>query len=147
MKTNFTLIAAIIIFFNIDTARAQSPVFKEATLSHPAELWKPFKLSEDGNNVLNGLHFYHVKSECNSTKVSFIKLVNVNAYQVKFSYQLSSESPVVNVIVPPSVTIEGTCNSIDNNIKNLVITIPGDKPEEAKKNKEFLRSHISVTPF
>lgn len=149
MKTTSTLITAALclLFGNFIHAQSQSPVFKEATLSHPAEVWKPIKLSEDGNNVMNGLHLYTVKSECNSERVSLIKLVNVNAYPVKFSYQLNAESPVINVMVPASVTIEGSCNSTDANIRNLIITIPADKTDQFKRNKEYMRTHISVSPL
>lgn len=149
MKTKFTFIALLSMFLNSNLSQAQEqarPVFKEATLSHPAELWQPFKLNADGNNVMNGLHFYTVKSECNSQTTKLLKLVNVNAYPVKLSYQLSPDSPVINVMVPASKTIEGSCTTTDANLKNLVITIPAEA-EQFKKNKEYMRSHISVSPL
>jgi hypothetical protein len=150
MKTNFTLIALLFFFLQINLSNAQEqarPVFKEATLSHPAELWKAFKLNEEGNNVLNGLHFYTVKVDCNSGKVKLLKLVNVNNYPVKFSYQMSPESPVITVMVPASVSIEGSCNTSDANLKNLVLPVPTEKNEQVMKNKEYMRAHISVSPL
>ena len=150
MKTNFTLITLLFLSLQISLCKAQEqarPVFKEATLSHPAELWKPFKLNEEGNNVLNGLHFYTVKVDCNSGKVKLLKLVNVNNYPVKFSYQMSPESPVINVMVPASKTIEGACGTTDANLANLVLKVPAEKTEEIMKNKEFMRAHISVSPL
>ncbi len=150
MKTNFTLITLLFLVLQINLSQAQEqqrPVFKEATLSHPAELWKSFKLTEDGNNVLNGLHFYTVKVDCNSGKVKLLKLVNVNNFPVKFSYQMSPESPVITVLVPASITIEGACNSTDANLRNLVLPVPAEKTEQVAKNKEFMRTHISVSPL
>lgn len=150
MKTKFTLIGLLFFFLQTNLSHAQEqarPVFKEATLSHPAELWKAFKLNEEGNNVLNGLHFYTVKVDCNSGKVKLLKLVNVNNYPVKFSYQMSPESPVITVMVPASVSIEGSCNTADANLKNLVLPVPAEKNEQVMKNKEFMRAHISVSPL
>ena len=131
--------------FGYNFCNAQNPVYKEATLSHPAELWESVKLANDGSNILNGVHFYGYIGECNSVKVKFIKLVNLNSYPVKFNYQLSETSSVITVSVPASVSIDGTCESTDQNLRKLVVTIPSVNDEVAKKNKEFLQSHISVT--
>lgn len=143
MKTNLILI--LIFIFGYNFCNAQSPVYKEATLSHPVELWEPVKLSNDGGNILNGVHFYGHIGECNSEKVKFVKLVNLNPYSVKFNYQLSETSPVVTVIVPASLSIDGSCESTDQNLKKLVLIIPSVSNDVAKKNKEFLQSHISIT--
>ncbi len=147
MKKIYISILFVVALFNPNSSKAQSPVYKEATLTHSAELWKPFKLDESGNNVLNGVHLYSHNSDCNSVMVKLIKLVNVNTYPVRFDYQLSETSPVVSVIVPASVSIEGSCSSLDNEIKKLVVVVPTTKTEETKKNKEFMRQHITVVPF
>ena len=144
MKTTLTLITVLFALFKTSVCHAQYQVFREATVAHPQEVWNPVKLDDTGNNVINGLHFYAVDTDCNSKRVRLIKLVNTNPHPVELNYQLSAESPVVKVTVPASKTIEGSCNSADSNIQNLIIVIPEAKPEDEKKNKEYIRSHISV---
>jgi hypothetical protein len=155
MKTNFILVI-LLLFLTFGFSYAQmgvlispqdSPVLREAPMEQPTELWKPFKLNDGSNNVLNGVHIFHVKGECNAEKVALIKLVNTNPHPVKFSYQLSPQNPVVEVVVPASTNVEGSCSATDSDIKKLVIAVPAEKTGETKKNKEFLHSHISVSPL
>lgn len=146
MKSNlFSLFVALLIFPVF--LKAQNIVYKEATVSRPAEFWKPIILL-NGTNIQNGVSFYSTKAECNSTNVKIFKLINENPYAVIFSYQLSESTPVVNVIVPAAVSIEGQCNTIDENLKKLVMTPTSDKnKEESKEIKQFLKSSISITKF
>lgn len=145
MKSNLLLtgfLMSISFFF-----KAQNLVFKEATVSRPAEFWKPFVLI-NGGNIENGVSFYITKSECGSENVKLLKLINQNAFPVVFSYQLSPSKPIVNVIIPASISIEGVCNSADVNTAKLVIN---PKENESENNieeiKRFVLSSISVVEF
>jgi hypothetical protein len=144
MKSKLIFCVLCFLMFRL-VSRAQEPVFKEATLSHPADLWTAVKLV-NGINVLNGVSFYIHDGECNSTKIKLLKIVNANNYSINFSYQLTATQPIVNVIVPASFSIEGLCNSSDENILKLVVTPPVTKSEAEKKlMREFLLSHVFVT--
>ncbi len=146
MKSNLFSLTITLLFFSV-FLNAQNIVYKEATVSRPAEFWKPIILL-NGTNAQNGVSVYSTKAECNSTNVKIIKLINENPYAVIFSYQLSETSPAINVIVPASLSIEGKCNSIDENLKKLVITPTNDKNnEENKDTKQFLKSLITITKF
>jgi len=109
--------------------------------------WKPVKLDDKGNNVQNGVEFYSQKGECiNAQNVSLAKLVNTNNYAVKVSYQISADSPVINVRVGASATVEGSCSTTDSNLAKLAIPMPVAKTDEEKqKNREYIRAHIVVS--
>lgn len=125
--------------------KAQNPVFKQATLSHPVELWQPFKLA-NGTNEQDGVSFYVHDASCSSKKVKLVKIININNYAVNFSYQLSAASPVVLVVVPAAVSIEGTCESNDSNLKKLVVILASENNEaENKIAKEYILSHIKIS--
>jgi hypothetical protein len=144
MKSKLSLFVLCFFMFNI-IIKAQNQIYKQATISHPAELWKPLKLV-NGTNVQDGVSFYVHNGECDSTKVKFIKIVNTNNYPVNFSYQLTKELPVFSVLVPAAVSIEGTCESNDTNLTKLVIFSLAKKTEaENKIAKEYILSHIQVS--
>jgi hypothetical protein len=110
--------------------------------------WQSVNLDGKGNHVQGGVEFYNQKSTCNSKEVTILKLVNLNNHSVKVSYQQSAESPVVNILVPASATIEGVCGVADGNLAKLVITPLTPKTDEEKqKNKDFMRAHITVSPI
>lgn len=147
MKANFLLTALLAVGLLPLAVKAQNPVYKESTLAHPADSWEPVKFA-DGTNLKNGVTVYIHTGECNGAKVKFLKLVNMNNYPVKFSYQVTAESPVVEMSVPALKTVDGACNVTDANLAKLTVTVPVSKsPEENKANKEYIRSHIEVAPM
>lgn len=108
--------------------------------------WEPFKLGVDGNNVQNNVAFFTQKSDCNSKQVVLVKVVNSNTYPVNLSYQISAETPVVEVKIPASITLEGTCSSTDANLVKLVVDFPKGKTEdEIKKIEEYTKMHLVVS--
>lgn len=144
MRSKLLLFVICFLMFQV-VAKAQNQLYKEATVSHPAELWKAFNLA-NGTNVQDGVSFYVYNGECNSTKVKFLKIINTNNYAINFRYQLSEDSPVIIVPVQAAISIEGSCESIDKNLTNLVIILQPKKTEaENKAKKEFLLSHIEVS--
>lgn len=148
MKTKKHLIAIMVIIAIIQPISfvAQNLIRKEATVAKPAETWSPVKITESGDNVKNGVVFYSFNEVCNSQKVKFLKLINKNTFAVKVSYQLSEKSSVVNIMIPPSLSVEGYCGASDSNTAKLAITVPPVKSnEEKQKNLEFMRTHITVT--
>ncbi len=148
MKSNLFSLTITLLFFSV-FLNAQNIVYKEATVSRPAEFWKPITLL-NGTNTQNGVSFYMTKAECNSTNIKLLKLINENPYAVIFSYQLTASDPIVNVMVPASVSIEGSCNPSDENASKLILLSKENKiktEEKTKENKEFLLSHISVSRF
>ena len=134
-------------------AMVQSVFTMAQTVARPAAKqnevkagWQPTKLGVDGSNVQNGVEFYNQKSECNAQQVTLVKLINRNVYPVNVSYQISSESPLVNVKVPALATVEGSCSVADANLAKLALSFPKEKTEdEIKKLKEYLKSHIVVS--
>ena len=130
MKKIYVSILFTVAFLNSNFYKAQNQLYKESSISQLAESWNPIKLDEAGNNILNGVHIFQHNTECNSEKVRLIKLVNVNAYPVKFNYQLSESSNAVSVVVPASFSIEGSCSTLDSELKKLVFVIPEAKTEE-----------------
>lgn len=153
MKTNQKLILAAMM-----AAMMQPLVFKAQTnvrfrdplpnaVATPGKKieWKPVKLNDAGSNVQNGVEFYSQTRGCPTIgKVTLAKLVNTNSYAVKVSYQVSPESPVENIIVPPSLTVEGSCVMMNGDFSKLVIKLP-DNEEAAKQSKQHLLSHLVVS--
>lgn len=149
MKSNFYLIIVVFLMSCSHSFIAQNIIYKDATVSRPAEYWKPFTLM-NGTNIESGVSFYVIKTECNSQKTKLLKVINENPYAVIFSYQLSPSQPIVNVTVPASFSIEGVCNTSDENLAKLVIVPSNHKSEnETEKNdlKQFMLAHITVTKF
>lgn len=142
MKTYSFLLAASL-FFVITHVKAQAPVYKEATLIRPAEMWLPFNFTSDGTNTKEGVQIYIQEEECEKLKVKVVKLVNQNAYPVTLSYQLSPESTVISVKVPALYSIDGSCTSTDENIRKLVISEPEEK---LNSNIKYIKSHITIAP-
>ncbi len=134
--------------------------------------WQPAILI-NGSNLQNGVEFYTQKAWCSvkkvnpkgnsastesfdphhhtvipdmyiSQEVDFVKLVNTNNYAVRVSYQESDFSLVVNILLPPSTTIKGACDTKDDNLSKLVIKTLPDKADE-EKQKNHLRSSLAVT--
>lgn len=137
-------IISIAFFFNI--INAQNPVFKEATVSHPAQLWNSILINDLGNKIIEEVKIYSHDFECNSQKVNLLKLVNLSTTKIKLTYQISESSAIVTVIIPAKYSIEGKCDSNDSTIEKLIIPYPISKTEEEDKNqKEFLRTHISIS--
>lgn len=144
MKSKLVFYVLCFLMFHL-VSKAQGPVYKDATVSHPADLWTAVKLA-NGTNVLDGVSFYIHDGECNSTKIKLLKIVNANNYSVNFSYQLTASHPIVNVLVPASFSIEGFCDSSDGNILKLVVEPPIAKNEVEKKlMREFLLSHVFIS--
>ena len=144
MRSKLIFFVLCFLMFHI-VAKSQNQVYKEATISHPAELWNSFKVA-NGTNVLDGVSLYTHDGKCSSTAVKLVKIVNLNNYPVSFSYQLTANHTIVNVLVPASFSIEGSCDSSDENISKLVITVPVAKNEaEEKLMREFLLSHLFVS--
>ena len=155
--------------------KAQSPAYRDApTDNHEQKKvgWQSAKLDDSGNNVRNGVEFYTQGAGCTTKKttsaekttfdaphhhsvtpdmniteqVTLVKLINTNTYAVKVSYQTADFSPVINVLVPPSATIEGVCGTTDTNLAKLVITpLPSKTDEEKQKNSAYLKAHIVVS--
>ncbi len=149
MKSNLFIIVFSIFISTSLFVKGQNLVFKDATVSRPAQFWKPFVLA-NGTNIEKGVSFYVTKTVCDSVKTKFMKLINENPYAVIFSYQLTASDPIVNVLVPASVSIEGSCNPSDENASKLILLSKENKiktEEKTKENKEFLLSHISVSRF
>lgn len=144
MKIKLLTIVLLLVAFNL--IKAQAPVFKEATLSHPVDLWKPFHIDSDGKNIVNGVQIYYHDLDCNSEKINTVKLINTNPYKITLRYQLSESSPDIEVTVPALSSLEGICNSTDNNIKKLLLSIPVRTEEEMLKMNEYIKSHLSVKP-
>lgn len=149
MKTNKNFlvigIMSISMFMWSNHVKAQGG-FKEASVAHPAQSWNPVKLGADGGNIQNGVEFYSQNTNCGSGKVKLVKLVNKNNYAVKVSMQSSATSSAVNIMVPASATIEGTCSATDGNIAKLVMTPPvATTNEEKQQNAEFFKSHVVVS--
>lgn len=146
MKKKYCLIIVAILTLYTFVSIAQTPIYKEATVMRPAELWEPVNLGDNESNVLNGVKFYSHSSDCDNGKVKLLKLINLNSYQVKFNYQTSPESPIVSVIIPSSASIEGSCSATNENLSKLVLTLPETKNEaENKEMKKFMLSHITVS--
>ena len=147
VKQNLAIIFVITIIMQSVLAKAQnalSPVRPTESTKMPT--WNPIKLSQDGKNILNGVYFYSQVTKCNSTKVTLAKVVNSNIYAVNVSYQLSDNSPIINVIVPASSTLEGSCSTTDENLAKLVVSPPDAKTnEEKQKISDYINSHITVT--
>ncbi|MBS1637134.1 MAG: hypothetical protein JST26_14545 [Bacteroidetes bacterium] len=146
MKPTNITISLFLVLCSFSGLRSQNPVYKEATLSHPAELWNSVKLDADGNNLRNGVLFYKHNEDCGSEKVKLLKLINQNDYAVKVSFQLSAESPVEIVTIPAASSVEGSCSTTDPNLVKLVLKVnPNQTDADKKKNAEFIQSHIFVT--
>ncbi len=152
MKTNQKLILVCMMAAMMQPVliNAQSNVaFRAAPLEGQKEKkigWQPVKLDDKGSNVQNGVEFYSQKTDCNGSIVNLGKLVNTNNYAVKVSYQISADSPVINVRVGASATVEGSCSTTDVNLAKLAIPLPvGKTDEEKQKNKEYMHTHIVVT--
>jgi hypothetical protein len=148
-KTKRNLVAVFIVAAMMQPllSNAQTASHKESPVAkHNEEKagWQPVKLDDKGSNVQNGVEFYSQKGECANGKVTLAKVVNTNNYAVKIAYQVSPESPMVNVLVPASTTMEGSCAITDGNLGKLVIKLP--ETGDAKKNsKQHLLSHIMVS--
>lgn len=95
-------------------------------------------------NVLNGVSFYFQDTECNSQKVTLVKLINVNNHPVKVAWQMSPESTETFVLIPAAAGLEGSCiNSNDLNKSKLVISLPeGPTREDVIK---YVVAHITVS--
>ncbi|MBC7696055.1 MAG: hypothetical protein H7141_11485 [Burkholderiales bacterium] len=146
MKKKYCLITVAILTLCTFVSIAQTPIYKEATLQRPAELWEPVNLSDNESNVLKGVKFYSHNSDCNTGKVTLVKLINLNSYQVKINYQINPKSPIIDLVIPPATSIEGSCSATNENLLKLVLTLPESKIEaENKEMKKFLLSHITVS--
>lgn len=146
MKKKYFLTTLLSLILYPFVSLAQTPVYKEATLAQPAEFWKPLKVGDNESNVLNGVQFYVHNSDCGNGKVKLLKLINLNAYQVKFNYQTSPNSPLMSVLISSLTSLEGSCSATNENLLKLVLIAPDKKNEtENKEMKKFLLSHITVS--
>ena len=106
--------------------------------------WQPIKLDDKGSNLQNGVEFYIQKGNCPYGIIALLKFANTNNYPVKVSYQVSAESPIIEVTVPASKTLEGSCETIDGSFSKLLIKLP-EAADEKNKTKQYLSTHIFVT--
>ncbi len=141
MKKHYVLVVLLYSLLKATNCFSQNPVYKKATVSHPSELWQSLNVSKEKTNIIDGVQFYSYDSECNKSKITLVKLINTNKYPVKLSYQLTANSPIVQLSIPASFSIEGSCSSINENEKKLVI----DPSSISTVDKtEYVRFHISV---
>ena len=148
MKTKKYLIFILfaVILLKPILCKSQSLSFKEPEKHNPVKAgWQPLVL-DTKTNVLDGVEFYAQKGDCPYGVTLLLKLVNANNYSVKVSYQASPESQIVNVLLPASATLEGSCNTIEGNLSKLLIRVP-EKKEDKQKIKQYLTSHISVSKY
>ena len=146
-KQNLLVICIMAAMMQPFLSNAQNLSFKEAPVAkhHEEKVgWQPVKLDEKGSNVQNGVEFYSQKGDCPYGIITLAKLVNTNNYAIKVTYQVSPESPIVNVLVPASGTIEGACATTEGNLSKLVIKMP-ETEDAKKKTTQFLLSHIVVS--
>jgi hypothetical protein len=145
-KNLFAVLFAIVLMQPLFLKAQSAPVYKPATISHPASHWDPVTLSEKGANIQNGVEFYSKSVECNLQKVDLVKLVNTNNYSVKIAFQRNAETPVEYIRIQASSSMEGLCSSSDLNLAKLVFNFPNGKTEEElKKIKQFVISSIVVS--
>lgn|ERR1035437_5506590 len=173
-KKNLLVALFVIAMMQPILSKAQSLAYKNSTSDKPEEKkvgWQAAKLDDKGTNVRNGVEFYAQHTKCSTKKVTspekttfdaphhhsvtpdmyvsepvnLVKLINTNTYAVKVSYQTNDFSPVVNILVPPSTTIEGSCGTTDNNLAKLVIPPLGKTAEEKEKNRAYMKAHIVVS--
>ena len=147
MKTNKIVVQTLWLTTMLLSVFSQAQNFgvKSSAGTASPEVWQPLKLSDDGNNKLNNVAFFRLKSQCNAEEAMLLRLVNSNAYPVKVEWQLSPESSKVYVIVPATTDMQGSCPSVnDKNLTNLAVKIPKTE-EERQKIKEYFLSHLLVS--
>jgi Ni/Co efflux regulator RcnB len=148
-KRNLVIVFAVAAMMQPFLSEAQTVARKESPVAkHNEEKagWQPAKIDDKGGNVQGGVEFYSQDAECMTGKVKLLKLVNTNNYATRVSYQQSADSPVVNIAVAASTTLEGICGTADGNLAKLVMNPPvGLSKEQKQKNKEYLQTHIVVS--
>jgi len=174
-KQNIVIVCIMAAMMQPFLFKAQSIAYRNSPSDKAVEKkvsWQAVTLDDKESNVRNGVEFYTQDAKCITKKatspekaafdaphhhsvtpdmyisesVILAKLVNTNTYSVKVSYQTADFSPVVNILVPPSATIEGSCGTTDNNLAKLVIMPPAGKTEEEKqKNAAYIKAHIVVS--
>ena len=142
MKNHYVLVVLLYTLLKASNCFSQNPVYKKATVSHPSELWQSLNLSKEKTNIIDGVQFYSFDTECNKSKVTLVKLINTNKYPVNLSYQLTANSPVIQLSIPASFSIEGSCSSTNENEKKLIIDSSDIKTSD---KTEYVRFHISVS--
>jgi len=94
-------------------------------------------------NVVNGVSFYSKKGGCNVSnsleEISLIRVINVNPYPVKISWQRSPGSPAEFVVIPASKEVEGSCTDQSK----LAVSLPKDEAEK-EKIVSYIIAHLTV---
>lgn len=119
------------------------PINKFSAPARTAQTGNTLAAEQPLTNVLNGVSFYRMKSNCNATAVGLLKVINTNSYPVTISWERGPGTGVESVIIPAKQSAEGTCSSEDPVRAKLVFTLPTG-PDKEQVNKFFLSS-IRVT--
>lgn len=119
------------------------PINKFSAPVRGAQTGKMVAAEQPFTNVLNGVSFYRMRSECNSSYVALLKVINTNNYPVNLSWQRGPGTGVESVVIPAHQSIEGACSSGDATRDKLAFTLPTGPDKE--KVKEFLFSSFKVT--
>jgi len=159
MRNNNTLFITLLIIMIIPQIGMSQTINKRSNnlQSVDEQTWMPINEFPDYQNVMqtsptdvgtpvitnikNGVSFYNKR--CNTdVQTLLIKLVNLNNYPVKVSWQISPRDPIVSVVVLAQSEIEGSCSLTDDNSTKLKIQFPvGVDNEEIKK---YILTHLSV---
>jgi len=105
--------------------------------------WKPAKVKADGNNVINGVVFFHKPGQCGTNEVTLIKIVNVNKFPVKVQWQESNDA-AKGIVIPPSTGVEGKCTSSPESDEGKLVIIKSQMDKEGKA-KQYMLSTLTVT--
>ena len=125
-------------------SNAQNLSFREEPKPDtPKTGWQPIKLDDKGVNLKDGVEFYFKKGDCPYGIIALLKFINKNTYSVNVSYQINAESPVVEIMLPASKTLEGSCEIVGGDLSKLRIKLPEAK-EEQQKMKQYSIAHIFV---
>ncbi|MBS1647301.1 MAG: hypothetical protein JST67_08165 [Bacteroidetes bacterium] len=136
-KNNFLIVLSLLLapfFMEGQVAKA------EATVSHSSDAWKPLALYKNRSNVKEGVEFYKMDIDCESDKVTIIKMINKNNYAVEIKYEGNSFVSARSIDVPSLRSVEGACGATGN-AANLVIKRGKNQPSGVQ---EELGGHIQV---
>jgi hypothetical protein len=134
---NLILAAALMMMFG--SAKAQSK-----------SQWTPVLTNVDGTNTFKGVEMYYSVSNCGSSEVIFLKLVNTNAQTVKAQWindvvsndnkEHYGQTKLVSVTLKPNSEVVGSCNT---KIKELLVKLK-DYGIEAKDLNTIVGSSFYV---
>ena len=142
MKSNKYLYAVLFVLFLMKTVVFSQTAHLEASLAHPAEAWKPFKIGSDGSNVKDNVEFYKMVTDCGGKKTIILKVLNKNNFAVRVSYQKNSTSPKQIVEIPALKALDGWCGATGN---EAGLVIEKNMQKNSQEDKEYLRSHFEIS--